>query len=247
MLIRTLFTTALFLSSFYPNVIAQESLQFPSLDGLTLSADLYLTNNDKNTPFIVLFHQAGSSRGEYLDIAPKLNALGFNALAVDQRSGGSSNRVSNQSAKEASAAGKGTSYTDALQDLEAALLFVKANYAEGRVIAWGSSYSAALSLKLAGDKPELASAVLAFSPGEYFQPRDWIQSSAANIQVPTFISSAKGEQRDWQAMFDVIKSEKSFYLPETNGRHGSSALWESQSDSDGYWEAVEAFLEAFKN
>jgi len=39
-------------------------------------------------PLILLFHQACSNRGEYATIAPMLVRLGFAALAVDQRSGG---------------------------------------------------------------------------------------------------------------------------------------------------------------
>ena len=34
-------------------------------------ADLYIAH-DASAPFILLFHQAGWSRGEYLEIAPKL-------------------------------------------------------------------------------------------------------------------------------------------------------------------------------
>lgn len=39
--------------------IKGKTIVFKSLDGLTITADLYITHNDKNTPFIVLFHQAG--------------------------------------------------------------------------------------------------------------------------------------------------------------------------------------------
>lgn len=86
---------------------------FPSLDGLDISADLYLTSDDRATPFIVLFHEAGSSRGEYRDIAPRLNALGYNVMAVDQRAGGSANDVKNETFTRAVAAGLPTDFLDA--------------------------------------------------------------------------------------------------------------------------------------
>ena len=38
---------------------------------------------------ILLFHQAGSSKGEYDSIAPRLAARGYSSLAIDQRAGGS--------------------------------------------------------------------------------------------------------------------------------------------------------------
>jgi len=46
-----------------------------------------------------LFHQAGSNRGEYAMIGPMLAALGFNALAIDQRSGGNAWGRTNETVK----------------------------------------------------------------------------------------------------------------------------------------------------
>ena len=69
----------------------KDTIRFPSEDGLMVTADLYIEKNEKDAPFIILYHQAGWSRGEYAQIAPRLNALGFNCLAVDLRSGGKVN------------------------------------------------------------------------------------------------------------------------------------------------------------
>ncbi|WP_424352380.1 hypothetical protein, partial [Lutimonas sp.] len=63
-----------------------ETINFKASDGVTVTADLYMPHKT-SAPFILLYHQAGYSRGEYLSIAPQLNAMGFNCLAVDQRSG----------------------------------------------------------------------------------------------------------------------------------------------------------------
>ncbi len=229
---------------------APEKLSFPSEDGLTITADLY-SAHPATAPMIVLFHQAGWSRGEYLEIAPKLNKMGFNCLAIDQRSGGGVNNVKNETAARAKKAGKPTQYIHALQDMRAALKFAKAKHAKGKLIAWGSSYSAALTLKLAGDHPELVDAALSFAPGEYFKkqgkPGDWIQRSARKIQGPVFITSAKNEAPYWTPIFKVVPSKaKVSYLPKTKGNHGSRALWAKFSDHAGYWDAVRAFLKANK-
>ena len=58
-------------------------------DEVQIRGDVYLASDDdaKTRPVVLLFHQAGSNRGEYTTIAPRLNALGFHALAIDQRSG----------------------------------------------------------------------------------------------------------------------------------------------------------------
>ncbi len=94
--------------------VEPQELEFPSQDGLIVTADLYQAYDAPGTAIIVLFHQAGSSRGEYRTIAPKLNALGFNALAIDQRSGRSYDGVKNQTVARAKKAKKARKYKHAL-------------------------------------------------------------------------------------------------------------------------------------
>lgn len=223
------------------------SITFPSMDGLEITADTYIAHEDKNTPLIVLFHQAGWSRGEYLEIAPKLNKLGFNCIAIDQRSGDSINGIDNQTALKALQAEKQTRYIDALHDIESALRYAKSQYNESKIIAWGSSYSAALVLQLAGDQPDLVDGVVSFAPGEYFakqgKSKSWIKDSAMQINVPVFITSARNEKNSWSAIYQAINSEqKSSFIPESKGNHGSRALWNQFEDSDQYWKAVKEFL-----
>ena len=223
-------------------VFAQETITITARDGLEVTADLYQKYDD-SAPFIILFHQAGWSRGEYLEIAPKLNRLGYNCLAVDQRSGGKVNGVENQTTARAKKAGKGTEYADSFKDVEAAVKYVKRSFKSEKIIIWGSSYSSSLVLKYAGDYPNDVNAVLAFAPGEYFKEKDWIQSSAKNIEVPSFITSAKAEKDNWWAIHESILTDtKSHYLPTSAGNHGSRALWDKFSDNDGYWKAVKEFL-----
>ena len=225
---------------------------FPSTDGLEITADLYIINKDKKTPFIVLCHQAGWSRGEYREIAPRLNRMGFNCMAIDQRSGGAVNNVTNLTHMKAVAQSQKPTFLDAEQDLISAVKWAKSRgQAEGKVILWGSSYSSALALRIAGEQPDLVDGVLAFAPGEYFErfekPKDWITESAKKIQVPVFVTSAKDEATKWEAIFEAIPGEaKKKFVPETEGNHGSRALWRKFEDSAEYWENVTAFLEQFK-
>lgn len=223
------------------------TVTFPTTDNLTVTADLYWTG-DANAAFILLFHQADYSRGEYLEIAPKLNALGYNCLAIDQRSGGGVNDIINETFKAAKAAGLPTSYTDAYADLQSALSYVESTYAPRKLIVWGSSYSSSLALILASEHPDEIAAVLAFSPGEYFKlDGKKVADYAANITQPAFITSAKSEGKSWRGIADQIKSAGSvFFVPEGNGRHGSSALFEKTANSAEYWTAVEQFLASLK-
>lgn len=226
---------------------AQKTITFPSQDSLMITADTYIAHADKKTPLIVLFHQAGWSRGEYREIAPKLNALGFNCIAVDQRSGGVVNGVPNETVRRAETAGKNTAYPDARQDMIAALKYARQHFADGKLIAWGSSYSAALVLQIVGSQPELADGALSFSPGEYFsrfgKSNTWVRDAAKHLKIPVFFTSAQKEQNSWSAIFAAIPSKsKTSFIPPTPGNHGSRALWEKFDDNDGYWKAVKAFL-----
>lgn len=227
-----------------------QTIKFSSKDGLELTADLYMAH-DKSATFILLFHQARWSRGEYQEIAPKLNLLGFNCLAVDLRSGGEVNGVKNESYNKAQQEMKPTKYVNAYRDIEAAVNYAKEFYAEGKLIVWGSSYSSALVLKYTGDNLDKVDAVMSFSPGEYFKSqgksKTWITESASKIIQPVFITSARGEKSSWSPIFAAITSEqKVSFLPTTAGNHGSKALWSKFGDSVYYWNAVEDFLNNLK-
>lgn len=226
--------------------LGPQELSFPSLDDLELTADLYRCGVE-DAPLIVLFHQAGWSRGEYREIAPRLVALGYDCLAVDQRSGGEVGGVPNETARRATEAGKGTTFVDAEQDVVAALEYAREELKATRVLAWGSSYSAALVLRTVALRPELASACAAFAPGEYFtrfgKPADWIESSLGTLACPVFVTSSGSEEGSWKAMYAAIPDgHKRSFLPSTAGQHGSRALWKRFDDSPAYWSEVERFL-----
>lgn len=228
-------------------VLAEEKVTFKSVDGVIVTADLHMAHPE-SAPFIILYHQAGWSRGEYLEIAPTLNRLGYNCLSVDLRSGNLVNGVRNDTYLDAQRQMKQTRYVDAYQDLAAAVTFARGKKSKGDLYLWGSSYSASFVLKYAGDNPEKVQAVLAFSPGEYFKsmgkPGDYITTSAAKITAPTFIASARNEKNSWWSIYEAIPAEnKQFFMPsETSGNHGSKALYTSYPDHKVYWEAVISFL-----
>ena len=99
-----------------------ETINFKTSDGLNVTADLYMPHSS-SSPFIILYHQAGYSRGEYRSIAPVLNDMGFNCMAIDQRSGDQVNEIINETHKEAVEQELATEYLDAIPDLEAAYLY----------------------------------------------------------------------------------------------------------------------------
>ena len=102
------------------HVANAQTVNFDSEDGLEAAAELYMSH-PKSAPFIVLFHQAGWSRGEYEEIAPKLNKMGYNCLAVDLRSGGEVNNVRNITKQNAVKGMKETEYVHSLPDMRSAI------------------------------------------------------------------------------------------------------------------------------
>lgn len=218
-----------------------ERVLLKAADGVTVTADLYASAG-RAGPWIVLGHMAGSSRGEYAAIAPRLNRLGYNALAIDLRAGSSFGDVKNLTVASARKAGKGSDYLDAIPDIEAGIAYVRAR-TRGPVLLWGSSYSAALALLLAGERPGLVDGVIAFSPGEYLSGRP-VGPAAARIQVPVLVVSPPAEAGQWRAIYEAVPhARKASFTPESGGVHGSSALIPAQSpDAAAHWRAVEAFL-----
>lgn len=229
-------------------VLEPKEVVFESEDNLMITADLYMTNKSK-APYIILFHQAGYSRGEYNSIAPVLNKMGFNCLAIDQRAGRSARGVENSTAKQAKALKLRTYYQDALPDMEASLKYIKDELKAEKIIIWGSSYSAALVFVLGEKYPEDIKGILAFSPGEYMKIEGRkIEDYAKNIKCPVFITSTQSEEEEWKPIYEKIPSEsKTYYVPsDFPGHHGSSALWEDYDKSSFYWENVEKFLNTLK-
>jgi pimeloyl-ACP methyl ester carboxylesterase len=225
-------------------------LRFPSLDGLEITADSYFVFEPEKAPMVVMFHQANWSRGEFREAGPRFNKMGYNCLAVDLRSGGKVLGIVNETAKRARKQKKPTRFVDAMQDIEATLSYVKLKYNPPLLLVIGSSYSAGLVLKVAGDNPGLMDGVIVFSPAEYFSrdgmAHDWVRSSAKNITIPVFITSARKERSRWINIYEVINtSSKYSYVPATKGKHGARSLWSRYKDSDGYWRVIETFLKSF--
>lgn len=214
------------------------TFQFKSLDDLEITADHYHIGKDK--PVMVLCHQAGWSRGEYKETAPKFNELGYNCIAIDQRSGGAVNDVNNETAQRAASEGLPQQFEDAEQDMLAAIKYASDYYGKN-VILLGSSYSSGLALKIANES-ELVDKVLSFSPGEYYREFS-LEAKVKGLDKPTFITSAKNERGQVLPLFEAVEyADKVLFTPTGPGQHGSRALWAEFEDSDDYWAMVKAFL-----
>jgi dienelactone hydrolase len=217
----------------------KEKVTFPSEDGIEITADKYLANEEY--PYIVLFHQAGSSRGEFRDIAEKFMKLRYNCLAVDLRSGDNANFVNNETASRARGEGKSVNFLDARGDIVAAI-----DYAYGlnskEVILLGSSYSASLALLEGLNHPKV-SAIIAFSPGEYFGKDLRLEDNLKTCPKPLFVAVTQREQPYVKQMLAAFSEEDyTLFQPDTLGVHGARALWDDNPGKDEYWLALLMFV-----
>ncbi|WP_238542498.1 alpha/beta hydrolase [Sphingomonas sp. PAMC 26621] len=220
-----------------PGVVASP-VTLTATDGVRIDGDYRRATSPR--ALILLFHQAGSGKGEYATIAPRLAAAGYSSLAIDQRAGGPLFGVNATAAR----LGRPADYPEAQRDLEAALAWGRAQGLP--IILWGSSYSAALVFRVAAAHPQGVAAVLAFSPGEYLDDKQAVAHAAAAVRVPVFVTSADdaGEIAAARAILAASPAAlKRQYLPRA-GVHGSSTLIPAKNAAGAAanWAAVLDFL-----
>ena len=223
---------------------AQQTVTFPSSDGLMITADLYL--KDKNLPYIILYHQANFSKGEYKETAPKLMKLGYNCLAVDLRSGKEVNFIQNETAARAREKNLPVGYLDAEKDMVSAIEYVKKQTKE-KIILFGSSYSASLALKI-GKTNSSVLAVISFSPGEYFQSQLTLKPLLAKYDKPIFIASTVKEHPFIKEMMSGVSDNMiTWWTPgKGDGVHGSKVLWQNSPSNEECWMSLLMFIKNLK-
>lgn len=223
---------------------AQDKILFPATDSLPVTADFYPA--DAAQPYILLFHEEGSSRGEFRDIAPRLVKIGYNCLAVDLRLGKESHYIPNETAKRADSLHLYPKKTDCLKDIKGAISYA-AQKNHQPVILLGSSFSASLCLLAAKKNPDVK-AVAAFSPGEFFQPQLSVKDSFQGYNKLTLVAGARFE---YPYLIEISKNipgdKKTIFVPtQAEGEHGVKALLKSDPASNDYWLSLLMFFRNVK-
>jgi pimeloyl-ACP methyl ester carboxylesterase len=207
---------------------AQEAVKLDAADGVAVYGDFYAATGQPRG-ILLLFHDANSNRGEYAAIAPVFAKAGYDALAIDQRAGGTRWGRANETAQFAGAKGKGdpARFANSIADLEAALDFALARRAgknaKAPIIALGSGYSAALVFVLAARHPEVG-AVMAFSPMDSFG--DALRRSLAQVKCPVFITSGSESFEIAEAgkFFGAVAARGKTQITPGHGIKGASTL-----------------------
>jgi len=216
-----------------------KKIEFKSIDGLLITADYYPVKGHKG--IFLLCHRSHCNRAEYRETAPKLNALGYSCIAIDQRSGMKVFGASNETKDRAKAQKLPTGYLDARPDVEAGIAYAYKLNKNKPIYLLGSSYSAALSLLIAKDSSMLKSLIV-FSPGEHLKGVK-LAEQLKDIQIPVFAASSKKEISETKEVLRFVDSKLvTQFKPKEEGFHGSKILWESVKGYESLWAALEDFL-----
>lgn len=216
------------------------TIEFPSKDGLLITADMYPAEHSSG--MILLCHRSHFNRGEYREIAPKLNKLDWSCLAIDQRSGMTVLGTINETYLRAKASGKKTGYLDAKPDIRSAINYAFKMNQNKPVIVVGSSYSASLALLIASEDSSKLAGVVAFSPGEYLKGVK-LADALDRLHVPTLVFSSLQEVNDTKALLQTADQRYiRQYVPESMGAHGARVLWKKTNGHKEYWSELETFL-----
>lgn len=223
-----------------------KEVAFEAADGKTVYADLYTSRRGGRT-VALLFHQAGSNAGEYEGLAPDLCEVGFDCLAVDQRSGG---RMWDRDNRTVAKAGGSSDYEAAYADLEGALKWAHSQGKYSRVVVAGSSYSASLAFRLSTEH-EGVHAILAFSPGEYIGAPGTVERWAKAWRGPLFVSASPEEaEGDAKRLFEAsarTNDAPTMLASHPGGVHGASVFRPDRCQAaDAYKRDLLGFLEGLR-
>lgn len=242
--------------AFDPATAPPREVTTTSADGTRLYGDHYRTRGP-GAPMALLFHLAGGdARGEYADIARRLVDEGYEVLAWDLRGGGdrfeSENRTVARRAACGDCEGGGPSdedfgYCDAYPDLEAALEYARLHGSGGEVHVVGSSYTAALVVRLAAEHPDLVASAAAFSPASSRMGACAVAQWQPEIDGPRLLvvrpeSEMEIDSVAAQAARLRAAGVEVFVAP--GAVHGASALNAARSEGDveATWSRLLAFL-----
>jgi len=214
-------------------------------DGVTVFGDHYRSGIPAS-PTVVLFHQAGGdARGEYSAIARRLVGDGFEVFAFDARGGGDRFGSTNRTVQ--ALGGDVDGYCEAYPDLEAALEKVFQLGSGGPIFAVGSSYSAALVIRLAAEHGKLLAGVAAFSPAPGLMGdcavENWLEAAKS---TPLLVLRPQKEMEDERVAAQATLFEDQgielFVAPDA--AHGASMLnpERSKGDTGPTWERLQGFF-----
>ncbi len=235
-------------------VEAPEASEAPPTEVHTMAADGVVVFGDHyrsswpGARTVLLFHQAGGdARGEYTNIARRLVKEGYEVIAWDARSGGERFGQSNRTVV-AQAAAELPGYCAAYGDLEAALQYAKTYAGGAPIYAVGSSYSAALVIRLAAEHGKDLAGVAAFSPASGRAMGDcdtakWLPE-VEDTPVLAFRPAREAELETVKSQTQQLGEKGIEVFVAEDAAHGASMLEADRNEGDveATWARFLAFL-----
>ena len=216
----------------------KNTVEYYSEDSLLITADLYIQSD--TLPYLILMHEQGSSRGEFIPIIERFQKMNYNCLVPDLRNGGNSNFVANETAK------RSRNYASNVEGIEGDILasiHYAASISTAPVLLLGAGANGSLALKAAMEM-DTVKAAIALSPGEFFLNQFLMQDTLAALKKPVLATSTKLEFPYTEAMLsNVDEKYKELFVPENDeGRRGTEALLMDNPSHGEYWLAILLFF-----
>lgn len=220
-------------------ILRKSIVSYYASDSVLVTATHY--QGRKTDPYILLFHQEFSSRGEFDSIASRFVKMRYNCLAVDLRGGEKYGYVENETTRRAREMGQNNRPEQAGLDVKASVDYAW-RLSQKPIVLLGSSFSATLCL-IEGAGDERVKAVMAFSPGEFFVEKD-LRSLLSGYSKRVFVASTVSESPFTEAMFaGTDKDLKTMFVPRYGeGMRGIKALYRENPSYDEYWFAILVFI-----
>lgn len=228
----------------FSNLFAQKAITFESSDEVEVYADYYETFAESNK-YMLMFHQAEYSRGEFQQIAERMIKLDYNCLAVDLRQGKEVNYINNETAINAKQLKLNVTLLDCEKDILATINYVYSIDPYAQIFLLGSSFSGSLCLKVAKDRSDIK-AVITYSPGEFFSSLN-IAEYIKGLNVPTYVGCTQKEYPYMTQLTEGITATKFvlFKPEESEGLHGAQTLWWDSESREECWLSLLFFLKDF--
>lgn len=202
-----------------------EDISFSTSDGIKIAATLYKAQNP-NGVSVILLHMRAKSRGDWTDFAAKLNAAGFDALAIDFRGHGESGgpRVDQFSDQD---------YQNLKLDVAAAEQYLKSKEPDKKLVIAGASIGANTALNYVAQRPMIPSgaaklqsdnlrALVLLSPGLNYMGIKTDETSK-RIHIPVFLATSANDTQSYDGLETWKANIKNLELVTfTDAGHGTN-------------------------
>ncbi len=202
-----------------------KKVKLKTSDGADIAGDFYPAEG-KTAPAVILLHMMPSNKGSWKDFALKLNAAGFQCLAIDLRGHGES-QGGPDGYRKFSDAEHQANINDAAA---AAEFFLTRGVPLEDISLAGASIGANLSLWFQSEHPETRASVL-LSPGLSYHGIDTEPMAKKINENQAVFLAAGGENDEYSSetarkLFAVLKSENKKIKIFPNAGHGTAMFSE---------------------